>query len=53
MALRGARLAGVMVDDLLVGQTLPPSAGSDCWQAVTSDLEDENTLVKGRHHTTP
>ena len=46
LAIRVARLAGVMVDDLLVGKFLPPGACPNCGHVVTSDFEDENTVVE-------
>lgn len=46
MALRVARLAGVMIDDLLVGRFLPPGARPNSAHIVTSDFKDENTIVE-------
>lgn len=45
MALRVARLAGVMIDDLLVGRIFPPGACPKCGHM--SDFNDENTIVEG------
>ena len=46
MAIRVARLAGVMVDDLLVGKFLPPGACPNCGHIITSDFKDENTIAE-------
>lgn len=46
MAIRVARLAGVMVDDLLVGKFLPPGACPNCGHVVVPDFDDENTVVE-------
>ena len=46
MAIRVARLAGVMVDDLLVGKFLPPGACPNCGHVATSDFRDESTVVE-------
>lgn len=46
MALRAARLLGVMVDDLLVGRFLPPGACPNCGHVITSDFKDESTIVE-------
>lgn len=45
LAFRVARLAGVMIDDLLVGKFVPPGACPNCGHVVTSDFKDENTVV--------
>ena len=47
LAIRVARLAGVMVDDLLVGKFLPPGACPNCGHVAASDFKDENTVVEG------
>lgn len=47
MAIRVARLLGVMVDDLLVGKFLPPGACPNCGHVAVSDFKDENTVVEG------
>lgn len=46
MAIRVARLAGVMIDDLLVGKFLPPGACPNCGHVVRSDFTDEHTIVE-------
>lgn len=46
LTLRVARLVGVMVDDLLVGKFLPPGACPNCGHVITSDFNDENTVVE-------
>lgn len=46
IALRTARLAGVMIDDLLVGRFLPPGACPNCGFVPTSDFTDEHTVVE-------
>jgi len=50
MALRVARLLGVMVDDLLVGKFLPPGACPNCGHVPTADFADESTVVKEAQH---
>ncbi|PSM31671.1 hypothetical protein [Haliangium sp. UPWRP_2] len=45
MALRVARLLGVMMDDLLVGKFLPPGACPNCGHVATPDFKDESTVV--------
>lgn len=46
LAFRVARLAGVMIDDLLVGKFVPPGACPNCGHVITSDFKDESTLVE-------
>ena len=46
MALRTARLLGVMVDDLLVGKFLPPGACPNCGHVAASDFAAENTVAE-------
>lgn len=46
LAVRVARLAGVMIDDLLVGRFLPPGACPNCGHVVTSDFKDESTIAE-------
>ena len=46
MALRTARLLGVMMDDLLVGRFLPPGACPNCGQVPAPDFADEATVVE-------
>ena len=46
LAFRVARLAGVMIDDLLVGKFLPPGACPNCGHVITSDFKDENTVAE-------
>jgi len=46
LAIRVARLAGVMVDDLLVGKFLPPGACPNCGHVAVPDFADENTVVE-------
>ncbi len=48
MALRVARLLGVMIDDLLVGKFLPPGACPNCGHVPVADFRDESTLVEDR-----
>lgn len=45
LAIRVARLAGVMVDDLLVGKFLPPGACPNCGHVAVPDFADENTVI--------
>ena len=46
MALRVARLAGVMIDDLLVGRFLPAGACPNCGHVPVPDFADETTNVE-------
>lgn len=46
LAICVARLAGVMVDDLLVGRFVPPSACPNRGHVITSDFKDENIIVE-------
>ena len=46
LAIRVARLAGVMVDDLLVGRFLPPGACPNCGHVARQDFKDESTVVE-------
>lgn len=46
LAIRVARLAGVMVDDLLVGRFLPPGACPNCGHVASTDFKDESTVVE-------
>lgn len=53
MALRVARLAGVMVDDLLVGRFLPPGACPNCGHVPVPDFADESTAVEAAPRPAP
>jgi hypothetical protein len=46
LALRVARLAGVMVDDLLGGRFLPPGACPHCGYVPEPGFTDEPTIVE-------
>ena len=46
LALRVARLVGVMVDDLLVGRFLPPGACPNCGHVAVPDFADDSTVVE-------
>lgn len=46
LAIRVARLAGVMVDDLLVGKFLPPGACPNCGHVAVPDFGDDSTAVE-------
>lgn len=46
MALRVARLCGVMIDDLLVGRFFPPGACPNCGHVIGADFKDESTIVE-------
>ena len=46
LAFRVARLAGVMVDDLLVGKFLPPGACPNCGHVAVPDFADDSTVVE-------
>lgn len=48
MALRVARLLGVMMDDLLVGRFLPPGACQNCGHVPAADFKDESTVVEAK-----
>jgi len=53
LAFRVARLAGVMVDDLLVGKFVPPGACPNCGHIITSDFKDENTVADRALRSSP